>query len=125
MSDLIPKEIRGRFFARRDIAARLAGMVLVVLAGWFIDYWKSIFPANMRLQSYGFTILFAAGTIAGFISIFLLKKTTESMKKDLNSEYFFKKLKLPLQDKNFKNFILFSLVWGFSVNLVGLFSIFI
>ena len=74
MSDLIPKEIRGRFFARRDIAARIVGMLLVVLAGRFIDYWNNAYSANSVIQSYGFTILFTVGTIAGFISIVLLRK---------------------------------------------------
>ncbi|MFW5986351.1 MAG: MFS transporter, partial [Halanaerobiales bacterium] len=119
MSDLIPREIRGRFFARRNTAVRIVGMLLAVAAGRFLDYWNSLYTGNSLFQSYGFTILFAVGTVAGFISIVLMRRMSDPEHRQVDTEGFIKKLKLPLQDKNFKRFILFSVVWGFSVSIVG------
>ncbi|MFW5976526.1 MAG: MFS transporter, partial [Bacillota bacterium] len=118
MADLIPTNLRGRFFAKRNMIAQMAGMVFAVLAGNFIDTWKTIFPDN-TIQTYGFTILFAIGTIAGLICIYLLKRMNPPDIKKKNTNDFLSQLKLPLLDSNFKFFIIFSVIWGFSVGIAG------
>lgn len=118
MADLIPANLRGRFFAKRNMAAQLVGMVVVVAAGVFIDYWRSLSSDNLT-ESYGFVFLFALGTIAGFISVYLLKKINKSKKISKKDENFLQKLKLPLKDSNFKKFIIFTSFWGFAVTLVS------
>ena len=79
ITDLIPGDIRGRFFAKRNIMAQMVGMTLAVLAGRFIDIWKDRYSSD-HMQSYGFAILFAIGLIFGFISIMILKKMSEPEK---------------------------------------------
>ncbi|MFW5981142.1 MAG: MFS transporter [bacterium] len=118
MADLIPANIRGRFFAKRNMASQLVGMVAVVAAGIFIDYWRRLSPDAVT-ESYGFVYLFALGTIAGFVSVFLLRKINKSRKTSKKDEKFLQKLKLPLRDSNFKKFIIFTSVWGFAVTLVS------
>ncbi|MFW6281776.1 MAG: MFS transporter [bacterium] len=118
MADLIPPNLRGRFFAKRNMIAQMAGMIFAVLAGNFIDIWKFNFP-DSTTQSYGFAILFAIGTLFGLICIYLLKKMNTLEIKITNTSNFFSQLKLPLLDFNFRFFIIFSIVWGFSVGIAG------
>jgi MFS family permease len=55
MRDLIPEKILGSFFARRMMLATALGIVLTLLAGFFVDFWKGRFPDD---QLYGYSILF-------------------------------------------------------------------
>ncbi len=118
MADLIPRNIRGRFFAKRNIVAQLVGMVLAVIAGRFIDIWRNYFTDSLT-QSYGFALLFALGTVFGFIGIMVLKKINQPQLKPRPEQKFFSQLKKPFIDSAFRNFIIFSVVWGFSVGIAG------
>ena len=117
--DLIPKNMRGRFFAKRNIMAQVVGMILAVLAGRFIDIWKETHNSN-HMQSYGFAILFAIGVVFGFVSIMMLKKMTEpKQEEERGVDPFLKQLKYPFQNKNFRMFMIFSILWGFSTGIAG------
>ncbi len=118
MADLVPRGLRGRFFAYRNMISQIAGMIIAVLAGWFIDYWLKFSPDSI-FQSYGFIILFSIAILFGIISIILLKKISRSDRKIERKPNFFKKLKLPFKDSNFSRFILFTSCWGFVVGIVG------
>ncbi len=118
MADLVPVGIRGRFFAKRNMIAQIVGMIVVVIAGWFIDYWKGL-SQDTQWQGYGFIILFAVGTIFGIVCIFLLKKTTPSTMKSSGNKHFFKQLLMPLANVSFRRFIIFASCWGFSVSIVS------
>ncbi len=118
MADLIPRNIRGRFFAKRNIVAQIVGMLLAVMAGRFLDVWRGIFPDPVN-QSYGFVILFAVGTLFGFIGITILKKMHRAPPKPASAQNFFSQLTKPLKDSAFRYFILFSVAWGFSVGIAG------
>ncbi|MFP4662647.1 MAG: MFS transporter [Halanaerobiales bacterium] len=118
MADLIPQKIRGRFFASRNMISQMIGMLTAILAGFFVDYWQGL-SENTQSQSYGFIYLFAIGTIFGFISIFLLKKTSKSNKVIRTDGGFLKKLKLPFKYVSYKHLIVFTACWGFAVSLVS------
>jgi MFS family permease len=119
MTDLIPEEIRGRFFAKRNMAAQVVGMLVAVGAGRFIDLWKKAYISNDNMQSFGFAILFAFGTLFGLVCIFLLRKMSDPISVPQDSQSFVKQLINPLMDKKFLLFIIFSVAWGFSVGIVG------
>jgi len=70
MADLIPAKVRGRFFAKRNMVAQIVGMLVALLAGFFLDYWQGL-SSDSQFKSYGFVYLFAIGTLAGLVSIFL------------------------------------------------------
>jgi len=118
MADLIPAKVRGRFFAKRNMLAQIVGMLTALLAGLFLDYWQGL-PGDSQFQSYGFVYLFAIGTLAGLVSIFLLNKTRHPIKKELVDSGFLKRLKLPLKYISFRHFIIFTACWGFTVSLVS------
>lgn len=71
MSDLIPGDIRGRFFARRNIVCAAAGMVVVLAGGAFLNFWEGRFG---REDPFGYMILFSIGLVLGMISSWFLSR---------------------------------------------------
>ncbi|NLM77981.1 MAG: MFS transporter [Ruminococcaceae bacterium] len=118
IADLIPKGVRGRFFSRRNMFAQVVGMIAAVGAGQFIDIWQSR-HTTARMQSNGFMILFTIGIVFGLASIILIRKMHEPAIAPSQDTAFFKQLREPFQDKNFRIFIIFSMAWGFSTGIVG------
>lgn len=71
MSDLIPGDIRGRFFARRNIVCAAAGMVVVLAGGAFLNFWEGL---RGREDPFGYLILFSVGLVLGLISSWYLSR---------------------------------------------------
>lgn len=118
IADLVPKGVRGRFFSRRNMFAQVVGMLTAVAAGQFIDQWQARFDTD-HLHSYGFMILFVIGIAFGLAGIFLFRKIKEPDLDAPEDTSFFRQLREPFLDKNFRMFMVFSIVWGFSTGIVG------
>ncbi len=118
MSDIVPADVRGAYFGRRNMITSFFGMVFVLLGGWFINYWELSRPDNLQA---GFVIVFAAGVAAGLSSIIFLRSVPEpegparTGKEKLSSSRFL----LPLRDRNFIKLILYVSIWIFAVNLAA------
>jgi len=116
MSELVPENIRGTYFGKRNMIASACGMVIVLLGGKFLTVWESRFSEE---NPFGFIILFAAGLAAGLIAIWFLSRIPEadSAKKqeDFNLSLFFK----PLKDKNFLTLIFFVSAWMFAIQIAA------
>ena len=118
MSELVPENIRGSYFGKRNMVASACGMVVVLLGGKFITMWEGRFSES---NPYGFILLFALGLIAGIIAVLFLFKVpeTESAKKGGESSVglgvFFK----PLKDRNFLTLILFVSAWMFAIQMAA------
>ncbi|HUU50651.1 MAG TPA: MFS transporter [Nitrospinota bacterium] len=117
MSDLVKEDIRGRYFSKRNIMCGIAGLLVTLLGGRFLDYWKINYEGNLNN---GFIFIFLAALFFGLISIVFLKKIPEppfTVQRERIS--FFKGISLPLKDPNFKRYIFFTAFWSFSVHFVS------
>ncbi len=122
ISDIITEAQRGKFFGRRNMILGLAGITTGLLGGFFIDIWESSFPG---LESAGFSILILGGVLFGFFSWYMLSKTsagnlTDEIEIDEEMdrpETYFRSLRRCLRDKTFRDFLIFSMLWGFAVGL--------
>lgn len=113
---LVPKEIMGRYFAKRNIYMNGLAMLVGIGAGALLDQYKEWFPSK---EIFGFSGLFIIGSICGMISVFYLNKMSEpKVKRNYSKESFWKTLRIPIKEKNFRKLIFFSLSWNFSVNLI-------
>lgn len=121
MSDLVPKSIMGEFFSRRMRVSVGFGIIISLLASFFIDYWEKSFPAY---GLYGYSILFSIGLTAGLIGIYFITKIPEPrMVLNRKKNGLFKIMSKPFKDENFKNLIAFLGSWNFAVNLAAPFFI--
>jgi len=116
ISDLVPENIRGRYFGKRNMIIGSAVLVFTILGGKFLDY----FDDNLI----GFQILFFVAVIAGAISLKFLDEIPETKSEpSIKSKNYFQTLSLPIQDHNFRLLLLYSMVWSFSVNIAGPFFV--
>jgi len=117
LRDLVPQDQLGSFFSRRMRLSMGLGIVLSLVAGVYIDYWKKLFPDN---ELYGYSILFSFGFLAGMLGVYFLSTIPEPrMATEERKVEFFKLILKPFKDVNFKNLIMFSGSWNFAVNLAA------
>lgn len=114
-TDLVPEAIRGRFFGTRNMLCGTAGMAATVLFGHLLDVFRRWGPPGATL---GFAVTFAAAVAAGLGSLGFLARISEP-RFDSQVSPQTGGMITPLQDPNFRRFLLFALAWGFSVNFAS------
>lgn len=90
MADITPQPVRGRFFAYRNILMNSAGLVSVLLAGWFIRQWNAPF---------GYQISFCAAAIAGLIAVGVFSRLEEPPTTDTHKVPDASEERLPLRER--------------------------
>lgn len=117
MRDLIPEDRLGAFYSKRMSLAIGLGIPLSLAAGFYIDYWETIFP---DYELHGFSILFFLGFLAGMLGIYFVSSIPEPrMSEPKKKQNFYNLIIQPFQDANFKNLIMFLGPWNFAVNLAA------
>jgi MFS family permease len=117
MSDLVPKERRGRFFGIRNTGMGLIGMIMSFSGAWFLDHYKAIGQNN-----FGFGIIFLVASVATTIGTILITQQPEiiiprertSLKKIVTA---------PFKDTNFRKFLRFIAFWNLTSGIAGPFYI--
>ncbi|MCX7702910.1 MAG: MFS transporter [Planctomycetota bacterium] len=95
MSDLVPRRIRGRYFAVRNRTSMIVALIFSLIAGWFIDQFQQadgkpvegllskilslhgkylFLPQNLP---YGFLFLYGVALIPAIVCAFLLSRQPE------------------------------------------------
>ena len=116
LGDVVPEDIRGRYFARRNMYAGLAGMVVSLSMGRLVD----ILPKKIA-----FPIVFATATFFAIVEIIIIFLQPEPYREPQKELSLLHELILPLKDKNFKFYTFFISLWNFAVIMPGqFFSVF-
>ena len=117
MRDLIPENIMGSFFSKRMRIATGVGIVLSILAAFYLDFWKKQFSEQ---ELFGYSILFFIGFGAGMTGLLFLARTPEvQMPQAQGKPRILKLLSQPFRDENFRKLIAFMCSWNFAVNLAA------
>jgi MFS family permease len=118
MSDLVPANIRGAYFGKRNMITSFFGMIFVLIGGRFIKFWELKYTESNPL---GFIIIFAIGLIAGLSSLIFLTSIPEPDKpqKQQTTVFSFSKFLSPLKDSNFIKLIIFVSMWIFAINIAA------
>ena len=117
MRDLVPQESLGTFFATRMRLMTGLGIVLSLTAGFYIDYWKKLFPEN---ELYAYSVLFVSGFVIGMVGIYFMTTIPEPPMAPREQETgFLDTLLQPFRDTDFRELILFLGSWNFAVNLAA------
>jgi MFS family permease len=113
ISDLVPENIRGKFFGSRNMICGIAGMLAMIIFGNVLDYLKSHPSDGLPL---GFGITFTAAVVFGISGLYFLRRIPDTqVDKPADAISFGKFIYLPFSDRNFRNFLIFSFAWSFSV----------
>ncbi|MEJ2067032.1 MAG: MFS transporter, partial [Deltaproteobacteria bacterium] len=113
LSDLVPEGMRGRFFGTRNMLCGAAGMVVMVLFGTLLDLFRG---HGGKVLSFGFGMTFTAAVLFGMVSLHFLKRISEPKTHLADIPRSFRKqLWRTLREGNFRKFLIFALIWSFSV----------
>ncbi|MCX7919990.1 MAG: MFS transporter [bacterium] len=112
MSEMVPEDIRGKYFANRNVIMNMVGMVIGLIAGKTLD----ILQGNT-----GFLILYGTGlVVAIFNAISFIWQYEPPHRIDtshrLNLRIFYL---LPLRNIQFMRLILFYACWTFATGIAG------
>ncbi len=84
VADLVPKEVRGRFFGRRSLVTAFALFASFVIGGLILTYAKG----TLGNEFLGFAIIFGLALVARFFSAaFLTKQYEPPLKVDSENEF--------------------------------------
>ncbi len=114
MSDLVPDESRGSFFGTRNMICGAAGMIVLVIFGRLLDTLNGHVLGGLPL---GFGITFISAVCLGMLSLHFLSRVPEPGP-DNQPAYnfsFSSQIQLPFRQPSFRSFLIFSLLWSFSV----------
>ncbi len=133
ISDMIPLQIRGRFFSRRNQVLLVVGLLFGYLFGAFIDLFNSeagrviqairsaiaaesfFHPANLP---YGLGIVFGFSVAVGLIGTLILARQPEHAK-PVEGERFWDLVAVPLRDGNFRRLLVYGLWWMLAVGIAS------
>ena len=142
MADMVPEEVRGRFFGHRNMIATLVGMLAAWLGGRFVDAWRKggvtvpegVLPAPLAaaLSRPGaeFSVLYLVAVIAGGLSLYFLQSIDEppphgtlasddSRAGRPRARGVFGPLAVALRDDAFRRLVVFGMAWNFAVGIGG------
>jgi len=112
--DLVPEQMRGRYFSKRTVAATAAGLSASLAAGWILD----VFGRN---DVFGFAVIFSIGLGFALLSSLLFAKIP-SPPAELTRKFHRSAIREVLQDRRFRTFLLIFAVWQFGIMLVAPFT---
>ena len=126
ITDIVPVNIRGRFFSTLSQYVMLTAVIVGMGFSLFIDHfssagrqdlhaWASDFFRTENLPL-GFAIIFFVAVVAAFFGLGVLSRLPEKEKKieeeDAAGMFF-----LPLKDSNFRRFLLYNCWWMLAVGI--------
>ena len=112
MSDLVPASIRGRYFGRRNMFSGLTGLIAAILAGQLLDLFH---------QGYlGFYLVFLIAILARTVSVYFLNRVPDLVPIEKTAKINYRQLLFKSwQNRNFRKYVIFAIIWGASFNLPG------
>jgi len=113
IADIVPEKIRGKFFAKRNMAASAAALCATLFGGWLL---------GVTDGTMGFTALFVIAVIFGLISYGFLRKTPDMKTQDVKRRFYFKFSEIPKifrSNPNFKNYTMLAVAFNFAVYLAS------
>ena len=113
MADLIPEQIRGRFWGRRQAVGMSALLATLPAVGWLLDVFKGEFI--------GFAVIFAFGALAGCVDVAIHafgvpEPTAAPLPRD---KPLWRRVFAPLKLRDFRWLTLAMAFWQFSLGIIG------
>lgn len=118
LRDLVPRDVLGRYFSRRQALATLASAVVALAGALYLDIWKGQVPEERVVLGYTMAFLFGA-VFLGWTSVGFMARIPEPQMQLSTGPRpsFGEMLAAPLRDRNFRKLINFLFFWNFAIHL--------
>jgi hypothetical protein len=110
-SDLVPDEIRGTFFGKRNMLCGIAGIATVLVFGNLVD----IFRQQLGRSDLAVGVPILAAVLFGMLSLHYMNRISECAPAPEPASGVLQKLAGPFREMNFRRFLLFAFSWNFSI----------
>jgi MFS family permease len=114
MADLVPSDIRGRYFGRRNMIMGIVTMITSICAGRLLDYFK----IKYSLAS-GYSLVLIFAVLCGITAFCLLSKQPEPSYQRMPSYHFVSYLIQPFRSVSFRKLLYFYLFFTFALGLAS------
>ena len=113
--DFVPQPVMGRYFGARLRVSVAFGMVVGLLGGFFVTYWRQAFPDSAIVA---YTFVFGMAGLFAYLSLWFLSRVPEP-RYDLPAQRvgLLTFLGRPLRDAAFRDLLIFLFLWSFGTNL--------
>ena len=111
MTDIVDREIYGRYFGFRNLITQIVAAASTLLAGWLLDLWGKGFWA--------FLLVFLIGSFFGLLDVFtFIHQDDEPLSniKLINYHIFSDLLKMPT---DYRKYMISITIWIFAMNIFG------
>lgn len=106
-TDLIPNQLRGKYFGFRLSVMALVNVATAYTIGYMLDLFKSF--GN---EADGYLVMLAIAALCGLITLVLFQKQYEPPFHPPPDRDFKRDVWLPLNDRHFRPVIIFNLLWA-------------
>jgi MFS family permease len=118
LRDLVPQQVLGSVFARRQMWANLAAMTFGLAASFFVAYWQGHATAGNEALGYTFPLLFGAAFLGLASPLFMSLMPEPLMQPSTEAQpSFFSIISPPFRDGNYRRLLSFLLLWGLALNM--------
>ncbi len=121
IADLVPPKIAGSFWGRRQAIVTGASLLGMGVAGYLLDQFRD--PATGKTLVSGFGIVFTLAALAGVADVLVHTRVCEPRPARSASAGGWRRLLVPLQDRDFRHLTLAMGAWGFGANMLATFSL--
>lgn len=115
IGDIVPSEIRGRYFAKRNKSASIATLIAMIIIGQQLHFFE-----ERKLESYGFFIVFIIAGLARLVSAYFLSKhRNPAYQVKPEDKFTIYQFIVRLPYSNFAKYVLYFALLNFSVWIVA------
>lgn len=112
MADLVPGNMRGQYFATRNVYVSISTIAATVLGGFFIDQFRH---EGRELE--GFTILIGLAAVFALIAVLILNRLPDRPAKEIRTTISRSHLLEPLRNREFSRLLKVFLVWNVAIGI--------
>jgi MFS family permease len=119
LADVVPPRVRGRYFAARSQVGQIAGIVTSLAVGYWLDHSQAL--GNRALLE-TLSVIFGIAAFSGcMVFICLISVPDVPMQRDPEPVGLWQILKRPLQNRNFRFFLIYNSLMTLGVGAIGQF----
>lgn len=114
MSDIIPDEIRGRYFGYRSAAIGVTTLVATIFGGILLDRLRALGRPDI-----GFATIVGTAGLFALIAVILLGKIPDRPPSEIRIGFSWERLVAPIRDKTFRHLLRVFFVWNMAIGLAA------
>lgn len=114
MSDIIPDEIRGRYFGYRSAAVGVTTLGATIFGGILLDKLRALGRPDI-----GFAVIVGTAGLFALIAVILLSRIPDRLPSEIRIGFDWERLIAPIKDRTFRHLLRVFFVWNMAIGLAS------